>query len=53
MHIYEGKDADEDQDTQYDIRVSYVEIYNEEIRYMYLYDINDNTRHLSFCVFQF
>ncbi|XP_023331718.1 kinesin-like protein KIF17 [Eurytemora carolleeae] len=32
VHIFEGKEADEDQDTTYDVRVSYLEIYNEEIR---------------------
>ncbi len=32
VHIFEGKEADEDRDTQYGIQVSYVEIYNEEIR---------------------
>ncbi len=31
--MFEGKEADEDNDTVYDIRVSYIEIYNEEIRY--------------------
>ena len=33
VHVFEGKEADEDSDTVYDIRVSYIEIYNEEIRY--------------------
>ena len=32
VHVFEGKEADEDRDTQYFIHVSYVEIYNEEIR---------------------
>ena len=32
VHIFEGKEADEDRDTVYGIQVSYVEIYNEEIR---------------------
>ena len=32
VHIFEGKDAEEDDDTMYDVRVSYIEIYNEEIR---------------------
>ena len=32
MHIFEGKTAEEDEDTMYDVRVSYIEIYNEEIR---------------------
>ena len=32
MHIFEGKESDEDRDTVYDVHVSYVEIYNEEIR---------------------
>ncbi len=32
VHVFEGKEADEDNDTVYDIRVSYIEIYNEEIR---------------------
>ena len=32
MHIFEGKDAEEDDDTMFDVRVSYIEIYNEEIR---------------------
>ena len=32
VHIFEGKEADEDDNTQYDVHVSYVEIYNEEIR---------------------
>ena len=32
MHIFEGKTAEEDEDTLYDVRVSYIEIYNEEIR---------------------
>lgn len=32
VHIFEGKEKDEDRDTEYDIHVSYVEIYNEEIR---------------------
>lgn len=32
VHVFEGKEADEDSDTVYDIRVSYIEIYNEEIR---------------------
>ena len=30
--IFQEKEADEDRDTQYFIHVSYVEIYNEEIR---------------------
>jgi len=33
VHVFEGKAADEDADTVYDIRLSYIEIYNEEIRY--------------------
>jgi hypothetical protein len=32
VHIFEGKTAEEDEDTLYDVRVSYIEIYNEEIR---------------------
>ena len=32
VHIFEGKDAEEDDDTMFDVRVSYIEIYNEEIR---------------------
>ena len=32
VHIFEGKTAEEDEDTMYDVRVSYIEIYNEEIR---------------------
>ena len=32
VHIFEGKESDEDRDTVYDVHVSYVEIYNEEIR---------------------
>ena len=32
VHVFEGKEVDEDRDTQYFIHVSYVEIYNEEIR---------------------
>ena len=32
VHIFEGKEADEDRDTKYSVKVSYVEIYNEEIR---------------------
>ncbi len=32
VHIFEGKEADEDRDTQYSVHVSYVEIYNEEVR---------------------
>ena len=32
VHIFEGKQADEDENTQYAVKVSYVEIYNEEIR---------------------
>jgi len=32
VHVFEGKESDEDNDTVYDIRVSYIEIYNEEIR---------------------
>ena len=32
VHIFEGKEADEDRDTAYSVHVSYVEIYNEEIR---------------------
>lgn len=32
VHVFEGKESDEDADTQYFIHVSYVEIYNEEIR---------------------
>ena len=32
VHVFEGKESDEDDDTQYDVRVSYVELYNEEIR---------------------
>ncbi len=32
VHVFEGKESDEDQDTTYYIHVSYVEIYNEEIR---------------------
>ena len=35
MHIFEGKTAEEDEDTMYDVRVSYIEIYNEEIRLSY------------------
>ena len=37
MHIFEGKTAEEDEDTMYDVRVSYIEIYNEEIRLSYFY----------------
>lgn len=33
VHIFEGKTAEEDEDTLYDVRVSYIEIYNEEIRW--------------------
>ena len=32
VHIFEGKEAEEDDDTMFDVRVSYIEIYNEEIR---------------------
>lgn len=32
VHIFDGKEADEDKDTIYFVHVSYVEIYNEEIR---------------------
>lgn len=32
VHIFEGKEAEEDTYNQYTVRVSYVEIYNEEIR---------------------
>jgi hypothetical protein len=32
VHVFEGKESDEDRDTEYHIHVSYVEIYNEEIR---------------------
>ena len=32
VHIFEGKEAEEDDDTLFDVRVSYIEIYNEEIR---------------------
>ena len=32
VHIFEGKERDEDKDTIYTVHVSYVEIYNEEIR---------------------
>ena len=32
VHVFQEKEADEDRDTQYFIHVSYVEIYNEEIR---------------------
>ncbi|TRY60979.1 hypothetical protein TCAL_05689 [Tigriopus californicus] len=32
VHIFDGKEADEDKDTVYFVHVSYVEIYNEEIR---------------------
>ncbi len=32
VHLFEGKEADEDRDTRYSIHISYVEIYNEEIR---------------------
>ena len=32
VHIFEGKEEDEDANTKYTIHVSYVEIYNEEIR---------------------
>ncbi len=39
VHVFEGKEADEDNDTVYDIRVSYIEIYNEEIRYRELYRV--------------
>ena len=35
VHIFEGKTAEEDEDTMYDVRVSYIEIYNEEIRLSY------------------
>ena len=37
VHIFEGKTAEEDEDTMYDVRVSYIEIYNEEIRLSYFY----------------
>ena len=30
--MFEGKERDEDEDTIYTVHVSYVEIYNEEIR---------------------
>ena len=30
--MFEGKDAEEDEDTIFDVRVSYIEIYNEELR---------------------
>ena len=32
VHIFEGKEAEEDDDTLFDVRVSYIEIYNEEIK---------------------
>ena len=32
VHIFEGKEAEEDDETLFDVRVSYIEIYNEEIR---------------------
>ena len=32
VHIFEGKEAEEDDDTLFDVRASYIEIYNEEIR---------------------
>ena len=32
VHVFEGKEAEEDEDTIFDVRVSYIEIYNEEIR---------------------
>ena len=32
VHMFEGKERDEDKDTIYTVHVSYVEIYNEEIR---------------------
>ena len=32
VHIFEGKEAEEDDDALFDVRVSYIEIYNEEIR---------------------
>ena len=32
VHVFEGKEAEEDDDTLFDVRVSYIEIYNEEIR---------------------
>ncbi len=32
VHIFEGKERDEDRETIYTIHVSYVEIYNEEVR---------------------
>lgn len=32
VHVFQEKESDEDRDTQYFIHVSYVEIYNEEIR---------------------
>jgi len=32
VHVFEGKERDEDRATIYTIHVSYVEIYNEEVR---------------------
>ena len=32
VHVFEGKEAEEDEDTIFDVRVSYIEIYNEELR---------------------
>ena len=32
VHIFEGKEAEEDDETLFDVRVSYIEIYNEEMR---------------------
>ena len=31
VHVFEGKEAEEDEDTIFDVRVSYIEIYNEEL----------------------
>ena len=32
VHVFEGKEREEDRDTVYTVHVSYMEIYNEEIR---------------------
>ena len=32
VHVFEGKETEEDRDTVYTVHVSYMEIYNEEIR---------------------
>ena len=32
VHVFEGKETEEDRDNVYTVHVSYMEIYNEEIR---------------------